>query len=212
MPFDTQKLLTFPIEPGVYIMKDKAGRVLYIGKANNLKQRVKQYFSGQDTRPQIPLLLAKVETVETIQVFSEKEALLLENTLIKKHKPHYNILLKDDKSYIVLKMTREEWPRLLLLRSKEAPPQDSHSFGPYRGVPIAKELLQMMQKTFPLRQCSNEEFARRKRPCLLYQMKRCIAPCVDLCTKNEYDIHTKRALQFLRGGDKEILKSLHAEM
>ena len=212
MPFDTDKILTFPTEPGVYIMKDKGGRVLYIGKANNLKKRVQQYFSGRETRPQIPLLLAKVRIIETIQVFSEKEALLLENTLIKKHKPHYNILLKDDKSYVVLKMTREEWPRLLLLRSKEAPPHDSNSFGPYRGMPIAKELLQMLQKTFPLRQCSNEEFARRKRPCLLYQIKRCIAPCVNLCTKNEYDQHTTHALQFLRGGDKAILKSLYKEI
>lgn len=213
MLFDTKKLNTFPSEPGVYIMRDRASKVLYIGKAKNLRQRVKQYFMpGHDTRPQIPLLIAKVVTIDTIQVFSEKEALLLENTLIKQHKPHYNILLKDDKSYVVLKMTREAWPRLALLRSKEAPPQDSHTFGPYRGIPIAKELLLMMQKTFPLRECSNEEFARRKRPCLLYQMKRCIAPCVNLCTHEEYDLHVKRALQFLRGGDKELLKSLHKEM
>lgn len=213
MPFDTNKLNTFPLEPGVYLMRDAAKRVLYVGKANNLRQRVRQYFTpGHETRPQIPLLLAKVETIDTILVFSEKEALLLENTLIKQHKPHYNILLKDDKSFVVLKMTGGNWPRLDLIRSKEAPPKDSRTFGPYRNIQIAKELLQMLQKTFPLRQCSNEEFARRKRPCLLYQMKRCIAPCVGLCTKEEYDLHTRRAEQFLRGGDKELLKSLHKEM
>lgn len=213
MPFDTQKLASFPLEPGVYIMRDKSQKVLYVGKAKNLRQRVKQYFvPGHDTRPQIPLLIAKIETIETILVFSEKEALLLENTLIKQYRPHYNILLKDDKSYVALKMTKGRWPQLELLRSKEALPQDTHTFGPYRSLTIAKELLLMMQKTFPLRQCSNEELARRKKPCLLYQMKRCLAPCVHLCNEEEYDLHVKRALQFLRGGDKELLKNLYVEM
>lgn len=213
MPFDTQKLATFPRGPGVYIMKDAKNRVLYIGKANNLQQRIRQYFTpGHETRPQIPLLLAKVENIETIQVFSEKEALLLENTLIKEHQPHYNILLKDDKSFVALRLSRDEWPRLELIRSKDAPIRDSHTFGPYRSIQIAKELLQLLQKTFPLRQCSKEEFARRTRPCLLYQMKRCIAPCVHLCTHETYDDLVQKALQFLRGSDKELLKSLRQEM
>lgn len=108
MPFDTDVLKAFSTKPGVYLMKDKAGKVIYVGKAKNLRQRVRQYFvKGGDGRFMIPFLVSKVESIETVVVSSEKEALLLENNLIKKHKPRYNALLKDDKSYIALKLTRQ---------------------------------------------------------------------------------------------------------
>lgn len=214
MPFDIKKLDLFPSSPGVYLMKNAQGTVLYVGKAINLRQRVKQYFSPSgDGRFMVPLLIAKVEEIETLIVSSEKEALLLENTLIKHHKPKYNALLKDDKTFIALKLTtKHAWPRLQLIRSKEKPSPDGLYFGPYTSAHSARQTLDLLHKLFPLRQCSDEEFVRRTRPCILYDMKRCIAPCVNRCTKEEYLLLTNRVIQFLRGKDKEVLKDLYSEM
>ncbi|OJU82635.1 MAG: excinuclease ABC subunit C [Chlamydia sp. 32-24] len=214
MSFDTKKIDQFPQQPGVYLMKDKKGEVIYVGKANNLRQRVKQYFfPGRDGRFIVPYLVAKVEDVEIILVSSEKEALLLENIQIKKFKPRYNALLKDDKSYIALKLTTKQmWPRLFLIRYKGKPPADGTYFGPYTSAYSARRTLDLLQRLFPLRQCSDQEFARRTRPCILYDMKRCVAPCVQKCTKQEYDRHVERTVKFLRGHDKEILKELYTEM
>jgi excinuclease ABC subunit C len=212
--FDVTQLQQFPTSPGVYLMRDKKKEILYIGKAKNIKVRVKQYFiPGRDTRAIIPLLTAKVSLIDTIVVASEKEALLLESTLIKKHKPRYNALLKDDKSYISLKITTQHaWPMIQLVRLKGPPAKDGLYFGPYISAYAARQTLELMKKVFPLRQCSDRELLIRKRPCILYQMKRCIAPCVALCTPEEYDALVKRAIQFLKGNDREILKALYLEM
>lgn len=213
MGFDPKKIDDFPTQPGVYIMKDLAGQVIYVGKAKSLKQRVKQYFApGGDGRPQIPYLVAKVCSIETIVVFSEKEALLLENNLIKEHKPRYNALLKDDKSYIALKLTKHKWPMLQLVRYHGKAKPDGQYFGPYTSAYSARETLELLRKLFPLRQCSNEEFARRTRPCILYDMKRCVAPCVGKCTQEEYDQLVKSSVQFLKGQNQEVLKSLYERM
>lgn len=194
-------------------MKDSKGSVLYVGKAKNLQARVKQYFSSHhDERPSIPLLMAKVEQIETIVVFSEKEALLLENTLIKKHKPKYNILLKDDKSYVSLKLTKAKWPMVQMVRYKGKPPTDGTYFGPYMNAIEARTILDIIQRSFPLRQCSDRELNSRKRPCILYQMKRCIAPCCNKCTEEEYSLHVRRTVQFLKGQDKDLLQSLYQDM
>lgn len=213
MPFDPKKLDHFPAQPGVYLMKDCQGTVLYVGKANVLKIRIKQYFvKGRDERPIIPHLVEKIESIETIVVFSEKEALLLENTLIKSHQPKYNALLKDDKSYISLKLTHKtEWPKIELVRYKGMPPADGLYFGPYMNVSIARQLLETVQKLFPLRLCSDREVGRGK-PCFYYQIKRCPGPCAGKGSKEEYMKNVKRTVQFLRGQDKEVLKSLYAEM
>lgn len=214
MSFEPKKINLFPTQPGVYLMKDKQGEILYVGKAKNLKQRVKQYFvAGRDGRLMVPYLVAKIDHIDTIVVTSEKEALLLENNLIKQHKPRYNALLKDDKSYIALKIAHDDtWPTVKIVRYHGSPKSDGLYFGPYTSAQAARQTLELLNRLFPLRQCSDQELARRVRPCLLYQMKRCVAPCAQKCTKEEYDHHLERTIKFLRGQDKEVLKDLYEEM
>ena len=214
MLFDRQKLDSFPVLPGVYIMKTHAGAVLYVGKAKNLRLRVRQYFlPAGDGRHMVPFLIDKVESIETIVVTSEKEALLLENNLIKQHKPRFNALLKDDKTYTALKITHKSpWPKLELVRYKGQPKHDGLYFGPYTSAQAARRTFDLLNRLFPLRQCSDQEFARRTRPCILYDMKRCIAPCVNKCTKEEYDQHVERTIKFLRGQDTEVVQDLYEEM
>jgi excinuclease ABC subunit C len=211
--FDVKLLDQFPIKPGVYLMKDTENKVIYVGKANQLKNRIKQYFSLADSRPMIPFLIQQIAHIDTIVVPSEKEALLLENTLIKKHQPKFNAILKDDKTFISLMINnRHPWPMIRLIRYKGAPKKDGLYFGPYTSAFAARQTYEMLTRLFPLRQCSDEELKRRTRPCLLYSIKRCIAPCVGKCTKQEYDGYVNGAIKFLKGQDKEILKELYAEM
>lgn len=214
MSYDPKKLDTFPTLPGVYLMKGESGEVLYVGKAKNLRVRVKQYFvPGRDGRLMVPFLVAKINEIDTIVVTSEKEALLLENNLIKQHKPRYNALLKDDKSYIALKITtKDKWPTVKIVRYRGNPDPDGLYFGPYTSAFAARQTLELLNRLFPLRQCSDQELARRRRPCLLFQMKRCVGPCTGECTKEEYDTHLRRTIKFLRGQDKEVLNELHEEM
>ncbi len=214
MTFDPKRLELYPTQSGVYIMKSRAGSILYVGKANNLRQRIRQYFApGGDGRFMVPFLIAKVDDIETIIVSSEKEALLLENNLIKQHKPKYNALLKDDKTFIALKVNiKHPWPMVSLIRYKGKPKPDGLYFGPYTSAHSARQTLDLLQKAFPMRQCSDQELARRTRPCILYDMKRCIAPCVNKCTKEEYQHLVDRTVKFLRGQDKEVLEDLYAEM
>jgi len=214
MPFDQEKLKQFPVGPGVYLMKGKAEKILYVGKAKNLKARVKQYFAkGGDGRAMIPQLIRQVESIETIVVSSEKEALLVENTLIKKHQPKYNVFLKDDKSYANLVITtKEKWPMIKLARFKGAPEKNGTCFGPYTNAGAAKKTLDLLNRLFPLRQCSDREFANRTRPCLLYGMGRCSAPCVGLIQEEEYREHVNRTVQFLEGKNQIVLRDLKQKM
>ncbi|HKZ00085.1 MAG TPA: excinuclease ABC subunit UvrC [Rhabdochlamydiaceae bacterium] len=214
MVFDPKQLEKFPLLPGVYLMKDAVGRVIYVGKAKQLKNRLKQYFApGGDGRPMIPILLKAIVHIDTIIVRTEKEALLLENTLIKKHQPKFNAFLKDDKTFICLMINhRHPWPMIRLVRYKGKPQEGGLYFGPYTSAYAARQTFELITRLFPLRQCSDEELARRKRPCLLYAIKRCIAPCVKKCTKEEYDTFVQGAIKFLKGQDKEILKNLQTEM
>ena len=200
MPFDSSSLNLYPTEPGVYLMKDAKGRVLYIGKANNLRSRVKQYFSERrDERPMVPVLLSQVDAIETVVTLTEKDALILENNLIKQHQPKYNVLLKDDKTFVSLLVTQHQWPMVRLVRVKGKPTEKGTYFGPYISALSARKTFDELIKKFPLRQCSDAEFMSRKRPCLLYDIKRCIAPCVGKCTKEEYDQQVAAAIKFLRG-------------
>lgn len=212
--FDITLLDKFPTSPGVYLMKGKEGKVLYVGKAKDLKQRVKQYFyPGRDSREIIPYLVQQVVKVETILVHSEKEALLLENTLIKQYKPKYNALLKDDKTYIAIRIAyKHPWPALQIVRMKGRPADDALYFGPYTSAYAGRSTVDLLQRLFPLRQCSDAEFVRRNRPCILYGLKRCVAPCVGKCTADEYREHVDRTISFLKGQDKEIVRSLEKEM
>jgi len=187
--------------------------VLYIGKAKNLKVRVKQYYSGHDTREMIPILLEQVVKVETIITLSEKEALILESSLIKQHKPKYNVLLKDDKSFIgILVRDHEEWPMVELVRQKGVLKEKGHFFGPFTSAKRTRELFELLTRNFPLRQCSDKEFISRKRPCLLHAIKRCLAPCVGLCTQQEYTIQVKGITRFLKGDTANLIKQYQKEM
>lgn len=214
MSFDPKLLTLYPEEPGVYLMKDNGGIVLYVGKAKNLRTRLKQYFgSSRDTREMVPYLTAQVVTIDTIIALTEKDALILENTLIKKHKPKYNVLLKDDKTFVSLEMTKHTWPKLQLVRYKGLPPKNGGTyFGPYTNALAARQTFDLISRMFPLRQCSNSELANRVRPCLLYEIKRCVAPCVNLCTKNEYDDLVEKVTHLLRGKDQAILQELERQM
>lgn len=213
MVFDPKQLDFFPMQPGVYLMKDKIGKVIYIGKAKLLKARLKQYFSLSDTRVMIPLLIAQIAQIDTIVVFSEKEALLLENTLIKQHKPKFNVLLKDDKTFISLHINVDHpWPMLRLMRYKGVMKDHGLYFGPYTSATAAREIYELLNKLFCLRQCSDSELKKRIRPCLLYEMHRCLAPCVGLCTKEQYDQQVQKVIHFLKGKNQDILAELHAQM
>lgn len=214
MAFDREKIDRIAKEPGVYLMKSAKGAVLYVGKAKNLRSRVRSYFSkSSDSRCMVPLLVAQVADIETIVVTSEKEALLLENNLIKKHQPKYNVLLKDDKSYIALQINhKHEWPTIKVVRYRGDPKKGALYFGPYTSALAARRTLDLLNKIFPLRQCSDKELKRRTRPCILHGMKRCVAPCVNLCTREEYDRHVDQAIKFLQGKDREVLAELKAKM
>lgn len=214
MPFDPRSLSLYPKEPGVYLMKDEKERVLYIGKANNLRSRLKNYFAkSSDEREMIPYLIAQVETIDTIVALTEKDALLLENNLIKKHKPKYNVLLKDDKTFISLLVTKHKWPMIRLIRSKGLRKKsEGVLFGPYTSALAARQTYDLILRLFPLRQCSDSELANRKRPCLLYDIKRCVAPCVNRCTEEEYDKLVQAAMRLLKGQDKEVVKDLKTAM
>lgn len=214
MIFDRKQLEHYPVQPGVYLMKDRAHKVIYVGKAKQIKNRLKQYFSASpDARPMVPYLIEEVAFIDTIVVDSEKEALLLENTLIKKHQPKYNAFLKDDKSYISLMVNHQHrWPMLRLIRYKGIPKEEGQYFGPYTSAFAARQIYELLSTLFPLRQCSDEELKRRTRPCLLYGIKRCCAPCVGKCSREEYDGYVEGTIKFLRGQDKEMLKDLYANM
>lgn len=200
-----------PMEPGVYLWKDAEGVVLYVGKAINLRQRVKQYLAGQDGRYMVPFLVNSAVRIETVPVRTEKEALLLENLYIKQHKPRYNIKLRDDKNFLHVRIDpRAEWPRFSLVRR----PKDDGAkyFGPYHTATTARRTLQFVQRSFPLRTCTDAVLRSRKKPCLLYQLKRCVAPCVQLCTKDAYDDVLQDAVLFLGGKDRELQGRLTLQM
>ena len=213
MAFDPRTLALYPDQPGVYLMKDPGGVVLYVGKAKNLRARLKQYYAASgDQREMVPYLTAQVETIDTIVALTEKDALILENNLIKRHRPKYNVLLKDDKTFVSLVVTRHKWPMIRLVRYKGKPKDDGIYFGPYTNALAARHTFDLISRLFPLRQCSDAELASRERPCLLYDIKRCIAPCVEKCSKEEYDHHVGSAMRLLKGQDKEVLRELKRQM
>lgn len=212
MAFDPRSLALYPDQTGVYLMKDASNRVLYVGKAKNLRARLRQYFAESDEREMVPYLTSQVETIDTIIALTEKDALILENQLIKQHQPKYNILLKDDKTFISLLVTDHEWPMLRIIRSKGKPKEKGQYFGPYTNALAARQIYDLLLRLFPLRQCSDAELQSRVRPCLLYDIKRCIAPCVNKCTKEQYQTHVDGTIRLLKGRDKELMKELRLEM
>jgi excinuclease ABC subunit C len=199
-----------PRAPGVYLFKNARGRVLYVGKAKNLRARVRQYLLGHDDRPMVPFLLDAATTVDVTQVRTEKEAIILENTLIKKHRPRYNVMLRDDTGFLHLRIDpKGTWPRYSVTRDIDG---RARFFGPYASAHRARLTLEFLSRRFPLRTCTDEEMKRRKRPCLLHQMHRCLAPCVDLCSKDTYAAVVDESMLFLEGKNKELLGRLHQRM
>ena len=201
-----KKLELLPDNPGCYLYKDNIGEIIYVGKAKNLKNRVKSYFTGTHNK-KTQTLVSKIEDLEYIIVNSEKEALLLENNLIKKYRPYFNIRLKDDKSYPYLMITKEEHPRLLMTRKYKKNNKNIY-FGPYVDIKSATEVKKILDKRYPLRKCNPVE----KRPCMYYQIGECIGSCAKKITANDYKSQISKIKSFLTGNTKEILSDLQRKM
>src|SRR4051812_39240693 len=202
-----------PAAPGVYIMKDRRGKAVYIGKAAVLRNRVRQYFqaSSGDNRDFVPLLEGIVADIETVVTSNEKEALLLENTLIKKHQPRFNVNLRDDKNYLVLRLAPDaEWPRLEVVRKMAG--DGAFYFGPYHSATSCREALRVVNRHFQLRTCTDHVLHNRRRPCLQYQIKRCPAPCVLPVEREQYDEQVRDVRLFLDGKSDELMARLAARM
>lgn len=211
MAFDPKNFLKHLTEaPGVYQMLDHQGQILYVGKAKNLKKRVSSYFRQQLDHPKTQVLVKKIADIRIIATQTENEALLLENNLIKQHRPRYNILFKDDKSFPYIHLTHQTFPRLMLYRSHQKPKGDY--FGPYVNAHAVREAVNLLQKLFLLRNCSDSFFHHRSRPCLQYHIKRCSAPCVGYIDATTYQQDSAHAKAFLQGQSQTVIQALIARM
>src|SRR6267143_1748739 len=208
-----QKLEGLPTQPGVYVMKDRLGEVVYVGKAVSLRSRVAQYFQerSSDTRAFIPFLEELLGDIEVMITPSEKDALLLENELIKKHRPRFNIRLRDDKNFISLRLSRTHpYPRLEVVRRVRK--DGARYFGPYSSASSIRETLGIVNRHFQLRTCTDQVMANRRRPCLQYQIKRCPAPCVYSVPQEDYQRSVEEVALFLEGKADELTAQLGARM
>jgi excinuclease ABC subunit C len=207
-----EKLKILPTEPGVYLFKNKRGRVIYVGKAINLRNRVKSYFSSQHTEsPKTQALVRNIADVEYLLTDSEVEALILESNLIKKHQPRYNIRLTDDKSYPYLRVTlQEDYPRLEVTRSVRK--DGSRYFGPYTNVGAVQATLKLLKRVFPIRSCQQARLKKRERPCLNAYIQRCAAPCQGLISQDEYRQMIAEIILFLEGKQETLAQKLEKRM
>ena len=207
-----EKIRHFPTSPGVYLMRDAAGEIIYVGKARSLRQRVRSYFNPSgDSRYHVKFLMAKVVDIEVVLTDTEKEALLLENTLIKQHHPRYNLSLKDDKTYFSLRLDlSEEFPRFTIVR--KCPHDGARYFGPYSSGSDAREVLRQMIRMFPLRHYPLAACMSRKRPCLYHQIGQCSAPCHGLITRDAYAALVNGAMLFLEGKGRQLVAEFKRRM
>lgn len=209
--FDAQaSLANLSSKPGVYRMLDSAGAVLYIGKARNLRRRVASYFRASGLDGKTLALTAKVADVQVTVTNSETEALLLEQSLIKQERPHYNVVLRDDKSYPYIELTAEAFPRLSFHRGAKRPGR--RYFGPYPSASAVRESLNILQKLFRIRQCDDTFFKNRSRPCLQYQIQRCSAPCVGSIDAQAYQQDVDLSILFLEGRNSQVLQVFQQNM
>jgi excinuclease ABC subunit C len=206
-----KKVDTFPKLPGVYLMRDAGGEVIYVGKAKNLRDRTRSYLTGQDERLQIEFLLQRIREIENIVTENEHQAFILERDLITKYKPRYNIRLKDDKAYLSIRIDENaEWPRLELVRKVEN--DGAQYFGPFSFSYELRTLLDIIKRVIPLRTCADTVFYNRQRPCLEYQIKRCSGPCCLPVDRAQYGDWIKQAKAILVGKTDAIMKDLQAQM
>jgi len=205
-----QSLKLVPTLPGCYLYYDKNDEIIYVGKAKNLKRRVSSYFHKKHDRVKVAVLVSKIERMEYIITDSEVEALILEAHLIKKHKPRYNILLKDDKKYPYFLITDEDYPRIVVVRKKNINPDKGRYYGPYTNSRAMYSTLDFLKKIFPLKQCKTPKFTNR--PCLYYHIGKCMAPCQGKVTPQEYQNLVAQVELFLSGKQTELIKKLKAQM
>ncbi len=211
-PLTPEFLRSVPNRPGVYLMKNSRGQILYVGKAKALRKRIASYqkVTPKDS-PKTALLLSKVAAVETILTHTEKEAFILEASLIKKHRPRFNIELKDDKSYPRIKVTLgEEWPRVFMTRRRIK--DGSRYFGPYSSSGAMRNTLNVINRLFPLRRCKGRNVKKRERPCLNFQMGRCLAPCSGKVDRQEYLTMVDNVIMILEGRNRQLRAQLEIQM
>ncbi len=202
---------TLATRPGVYVMRDERGKVLYVGKARNLRRRVASYFDGRDKGPRINLMVRRIAAVEVSLTRTEAEALLLENEWIKAHKPRFNINLRDDKSYPWIRLdSSHPYPRIGFYRGSRREP--GQYFGPYSSAGAVRESLNQIYRLLGLRQCRDTVFSNRTRPCLQYQINRCTAPCVGYISQEEYARDVDAAVEFLKGRNAAVIDHLTERM
>lgn len=206
------KVREFPQTPGVYLMKSNTEKIIYVGKAKSLRSRVRSYLTdSKDHSPKTKFLVRQIHFIDYIPTNTEVEAFLLEASLIKKHRPRYNIRLKDDKAYPYIRVSaNDQFPRLYLARKVKK--DGAVYFGPYTSGAAVHGTIRFLNRTFMIRDCKDAFFASRKRPCMTHQIGRCTAPCVDYITEKEYKADINSAIAFLRGNNKKVLKDLTARM
>ncbi|WP_028865230.1 excinuclease ABC subunit UvrC [Psychromonas aquimarina] len=204
-------LKTVTSEPGVYRMFNELQTVIYVGKAKNLKKRLSSYFSLTQKHPKTLALVSHIANIEVTVTHTETEALILEHNFIKQYKPKYNVLLRDDKSYPYLFLSEHKHPQLTLVRAQNKNRKGTY-FGPYPSGGAVRESLHLMQKLFPIRQCEDSYYSNRSRPCLQYQLKRCLGPCVNAMPEDEYKHQVELATEFLQGKSQNVINQLVSEM
>ncbi|HEX2666927.1 MAG TPA: excinuclease ABC subunit UvrC [Gammaproteobacteria bacterium] len=210
--FDSARFLeSMTGAPGVYRMYGAGGEILYVGKARNLKKRLSSYFRASESNPKTLVMRNQITDVQVTVTHTETEALLLENNLIKQHRPRYNVVLRDDKTYPYIRLDDSHpFPRLMLYRGRRK--ESGRYFGPYPSAYSARETVVLLQKLFLLRQCNDGFFRNRSRPCLQYQIKRCSAPCVGLVSQEDYARDTENAVMFLQGKTGEVVEAMVERM
>lgn len=207
-----ESLKDFPQNPGIYLMKNAEGKILYVGKAKNIKNRVRSYFnSSHEQSPKTVFLVRQIQNIDYIITKTEVEAFLLEASLIKKHRPKYNIRLKDDRSYPYIRVSyADKFPRLYL--SRKVIKDGSMYFGPYTNGFVVRETIKFLNETYMIRDCQDGFMKTRKRPCMTFEIGRCKAPCVNLVTSNEYKGDVDDALEFLKGHNQRVITTLEKKM